>query len=69
MNFDMIDDHLREGRQIRAESLEQRLELRNDENQQNHRHNDGDDEYRSGIEQRLLDFLLQGLGFFLVSGD
>ena len=29
-----VHDHLREGRQIRAEALEQRFELRNDENQQ-----------------------------------
>jgi hypothetical protein len=35
-----VDDHLREGGQIRAEALEQLLELRNHENQQDDRDDD-----------------------------
>ena len=64
-----IDDHLREGRQIGAESLEQRLELRDHEDQQNDRHDDRDGQHGDRIEERLLDLLLQGLGLFLVGRD
>ena len=64
-----IDDHLREGGQIGAESLEQRLELRDHEDQQDDRHDDGDGQHGDRIEERLLDLLLQGLGLFLVGRD
>ena len=64
-----VDDHARERRQVRAEALEQRLELRDHEQQQDQRHDDGDREHRGRIEQGLLDLLLEGLGLFLVGRD
>ncbi len=64
-----VDDHLRERRQVRAESLEQALELRDHEDQQDDRHDDGHGEHGRRVEQRLLDLLLQGLGLFLVGRD
>ena len=68
-NLRQIDDHLREGRQIGAEALEQVLELRDHEDQQNNGDDDGDDEYRGWIEQGLLDLLLDRLAFLLVGGN
>src|SRR5262249_31564164 len=61
-----IDNHLGEGRQVSAESLEQTLELGNYEDKQDERDYDCNREHRSRIEQGLLDLLLQGLGFLLV---
>src|SRR5207244_690036 len=63
-----VDDRLREGGQVGAESLVQALELRNHEDQQDHRHDDRDRQHRRRVEQRLLHLLLQGLGLFLVGG-
>ena len=54
---------------IGAEALEQGLELRNDVDQQDRRHDDGDDDDGGRIEQGLLDLLLDGLGLFFVGGD
>ena len=45
------------------------FELRNHENQQDDGHDDGDDQHRRGIEQCLLDLLLDRLGLFLVGRD
>src|ERR1700689_824908 len=64
-----VDDHLRECRQVCAESLEQRLELRDHEYQQDDRDNDRDNQHRYRIKQRFLDFFLQRLGLFLVGRD
>ena len=64
-----VDDQLREGRQIGAESLEQGFELRNHEDQQHDRHDDCHDQHGSRVEQGLLDLLLQGLGLLLVGRD
>ena len=64
-----VDDELRECRQVRAETLEQAFELRNHENQQDDRHDDGNSHHGRGVEQGLLDLLLQRLGLFLVGGD
>src|SRR5690606_14494673 len=64
-----VDDHLREGRQVRAEPLEQRLELRNDEDQENNRDDDGNRKNGSRVKQRLLDLLLQRFRLFFVGGD
>ena len=64
-----VDDELREGRQIRAEALEQAFELRNHEDQQDDRDDDGHDHDRGRIEEGLLDLLLEGLGLFLVGRD
>ena len=64
-----VDDEARERRQVRAEALEQGLELGNDVDQQDRRHDDGDDDDGRRIEQRLLDLLLDGFGLFLVGGD
>ena len=63
------DDHLRERRQVGTEALEQALELRDNEEQQDHRHDDCDRQHRGGVKQRLLDLLLQRLGLFLVGRD
>ena len=54
---------------IGAEALEQRFELRNHENEQNDRHDDGDRQHGHRIEHRLLDLLLEGFGLFLVGRD
>ena len=64
-----VDDQLRERGQVRAEALEQALELRNHEDQQDHGDDDRDHQHRGRIEQRLLDLLLQRLGLFLVGRD
>ena len=64
-----VDDELREGRQIGAEALEQAFELRNHEDQQDDRDDDGHDHDRGRIEEGLLDLLLEGLGLFLVGRD
>jgi hypothetical protein len=64
-----VDHELRERRQVGAEALEQRLELRDHEDQQDHRDDDRDHQHRGRIEQRLLDLLLQRLGLFLVGRD
>ncbi len=64
-----VDDHLRERGQIRAKALEQGLELRNDEYQQDGADDDGDGQHGDGIKQRFLDLFLQRFGFLLVSGD
>ena len=68
-NLRHVDDELREGRQVGAEALEQRFELRDHEDQQDDRHDDGHHQHRGRVEQRLLDLLLQRLGLFLVGGD
>jgi hypothetical protein len=67
--FREVDDHLREGRQISPEVLEQGLELRNHKDQQDDRDNHGHDQHRGGVEEGLLHLLLEGFGLFLVSGD
>src|SRR6185295_4907922 len=64
-----VDDELRERRQVRAETLEQALELRNHEDEQDYRDDDRDDHDGRGIEEGLLHLLLQSLGLFLVGGD
>ena len=46
-----IDDETRERRQVRAEPLEQRLELRNDVDHQDRRDDDRDDDDGGRIEQ------------------
>ena len=46
--------------------LEQFLELRNHENQQDDGDDDRDAQHGNGIEERLFDLLLEGLGLFLV---
>ncbi len=61
-----VDDELGECRQVRSEALEQRLELRDHEQQQDDGDDDGHDHDGRGVEERLLDLLLEGLGFFLV---
>ena len=64
-----VDDEARERRQVGAEALEQRFELRDHVDQQDRRDDDGDDDDGGRIEQRLLDLLLDGLGLFLVGRD
>ena len=64
-----VDDELGERGQVGAEALEQRLELRDHEDQQNDRDDDRDDQHGGRVEQRLLDLLLQRLGLFLVGRD
>ena len=64
-----VDDHLREGRQVRAEALEQALELRDHEDQQDDGDDDRHDQHGRRVEERLLDLLLQRLGLFLVGRD
>jgi hypothetical protein len=63
------DDHLRERRQVGAEALEQALELRDHEHQQDRGDDERDDQHGGRIGQRLLDLLLDRLGLFLVGGD
>src|ERR1700733_13478482 len=64
-----VDDHLRKGRQIGAEALEQFFELRDHKNQQDYGHHQGYREHRGRIEQRLLDLLLDRLALFLIGRD
>ena len=64
-----VDDPLCEGRQIGAEALEQFFELRDHENEQDAGDDDGDRKHRRRVEQRLLHFLLEGFGLFLVRRD
>src|SRR5690606_17817962 len=64
-----IQDKEREDRQVGAKALEERLELRNDEDQQNGSHNESNHNDCRWIEQCLLDLLLQRFGFFFISGD
>jgi len=60
---------LRKGGQRGAEALEQRFELRNHENEQNDRYDDGDGQHGHRIEHRFLDLLLEGFGLLLVGRD
>ena len=64
-----VDDELREGRQLRTEALEQALELRDHEHQQDDGDDHGDDHDRRRVEEGFLDLLLEGFGLFLVGRD
>src|ERR1700722_6617373 len=67
--FRQVDDHLRERGQIGTEALEQILELRNDEDQQDHGHDHRHYQHRGRVEQRLLDLLLYRFALFLIGRD
>ncbi len=62
-------DDLGEGRQVGTELLEDSLELRHHEDQQDGADQKGDRDHHGRIEQGLLDLALQRLDVFLVAGD
>ena len=60
-NFDRLMTICVKAGRSAPKPLNSALELRDHEDQQDDRHDDGDDQHRGRIEQRLLDLLLQGL--------